>query len=98
MTGGAMHTKSSDQLEVPETTTPHQWPQQKQLKISDLNARSMTPLLTTAASQPGYRVSSQVVQPQMPEQSLLCSALQKTKVKMEGIGHPQRSLSPLARE
>ena len=64
-TGGAMNTKSSDQLEVPETTTPHQSPQQKQLKTADLNAHSTTPVPTTAASQPSYRMSSQVVWPQM---------------------------------
>ena len=34
----------------------------------------------------------------MPKQSLLCSALQKTEARMEGVGHPQRSFSPLARE
>ena len=77
---------------------PLQSPQQEQLKIANLNACSMTPVPTTAASQPSYHMSSQVVQPQMPKQSLLCSALQKTEMRMEGIGHPQRSLSPLARE
>ena len=34
----------------------------------------------------------------MPKQSLLRSVLQKTEARMEGIGHPQRSLLPLARE
>ena len=56
------------------------------------------PVLTTAASQHGYHVGSQVVRPQMPEQSLLHSALQKTEARMEGVSQPQRSLSPLVRE
>ena len=93
-----MSTRMSDQIKVPETTTPHQSPQQKQLKIADLNAHSTAPVPMTAASQPNYHISSQVMRPQMPEQSLLHSALQKTEVQMEGVGHSQRSLSPLAWE
>ena len=70
----------------------------RKLKITDLNARSATPIPTTAASQPNYCVSSQVIRAQMLEQSLLCSVLQKTEAKMEGVSHPQGSLSPLAWE
>ena len=80
--------------------TPHQLPQQKQLKIADLSAQSAMPIPTTAAFMPqsGYCVSSQVTCPQMPEQSLLHSMLQKTEARMEGIGGQERSLSPLAQE
>ena len=95
-----MSTKTSDQLKVHETTIPRQSPQQKQLKMANLNAWSAMPVPMTAASmsQPGYRVSLQVTQVQMLEQSLLHLALQKTEAKMEGINHPQSSLSPLAWE
>ena len=68
------------------------------MKIADLNARSTTPTPSTAVSQPNYRVSSQVMWAQMPEQSLLHFTLQKTEVQMEGVSHPQRSLLALAWE
>ena len=41
--GGTSSTRTSHQLDVPEVVTPHQSPQQKQLKMADLEARGTTP-------------------------------------------------------
>ena len=98
--GGTSGTKTSNKLAVPEAMTPHQSPQQKQLKMADLEARATTPAPTGNKPLPctRNRLSSQVFCIQMPEQDLLHLALQQTEAKMEGISGPQRSLSPLARE
>ena len=58
-----MNAKTSNRLKVPEAMTPHQSPQQKQLKMADLEAQSAMPIPTTAASMPQLRhhMSSQVI-------------------------------------
>ena len=70
--------KTSDRLDMPEVATPHQSPQQKQLKMADLEARAtmLAPTGDELSSQPGNRMSSQVCCTQMPEQGLLRLALQ----------------------
>ena len=98
-TGGSSSTKMSDRLDIPEIATPHQSPQQKQLKMMDLEAQSVTPAPTENESllQPGCHLSSQVVRVQIAEQGVLHSTVQHTEVRMEAVNDPPRSLSPLAR-
>ena len=76
--GRTSSTKTSNRLNVPKAMTPHQSPQQKQLKMTDLEARVTTPALTgdEPLPHPGNHLSSQVSHIQMPEQGLLCLALQ----------------------
>ena len=78
---------------------PHQWPQQKQLKMADLEAHSAMPVPTESKStpQPGGCRSSQVFHVPLPEQGVLHSAVQCTEARMEGVNDYTRSLSPLAR-
>ena len=65
--GGSSSMKTSDRLDVPEIATSHQSPQQKQLKMMDLEARSATPAPTEDESlpQPRCHLSSQVVRVQI---------------------------------
>ena len=91
--------KTSNRLDVPEVATPHQSPQQKQLKMTDLEAQSVMPTPTEDESlpQPGRHLSSQVVHIQIAEQGVLRSAVQYTEVRMEAMDDLLRSLLPLAR-
>ena len=75
--GGTSSTKTSNKLDVPEAMTPHQSPQQKQLKMADLEAHATTPAPTGNKPLPctRNRLSSQVFRIQMPEQDLLHLAL-----------------------
>ena len=54
---------------MPEATTPHQSPQQKQLKMTDIEARAATPAPTGDEPLPhtGNLLNSQVSHVQMPE-------------------------------
>ena len=76
--GRMSSTKASNKLDVPEATTPHQSPQQKQLKMTDLEACATMHAPTRDEPLPYTRnhLSSQVSRVQMPEQDLLHSALQ----------------------
>ena len=95
--GGSSSMKTSDRLDVPEIATPHQSPQQKQLKMMDLEARSAMPTPTEDESspQPRCRLSSQVVHIQIAQQGVLCSAVQCTEVRMESRERPSEvTLTP----
>ena len=96
--GGSSSVKTSDRLDVLETATPHQSPQQKQLKMTDLEAQSAMPTPTEDESspQPRCHLSSQVVCIQIAEQGVIHSAVQCTEARMEAVNDLPRSLSPLA--
>ena len=76
---------------VPEIATPHQSPQQKQLKVMDLEARSAMPTPNEDESLPRVFVRIQIA-----EQGVLHSAVQCTEARMEAVNDLPRSLSPLA--
>ena len=54
--GGTSDAKMSNKLEVPKATTPHQSPQQKQLKMTDLEAHS--PMPAPMENEPSPRIGS----------------------------------------
>ena len=69
-------TKPSEQLEVPESTTPRQSPQQKQIRMIDSGGCPATP---------APMVRSAIGLPEMPPQDCIHARLNKMKKKMEGL-------------
>ena len=76
--GGTSSTRMSDWLDVPEIVTPNQSPQQKQLKMADLEAQGTMPIPTgdESSPRPGSCLNSQVVRVPLPEQGILPLAVQ----------------------
>ena len=68
-----MSVKTLDWHKVPEAMTPHQLPQQKQLKMADLDAWSAMPVPMDAA-RPPYELSSHTCPDARVESPMFCAA------------------------